>query len=333
MSKLRWGCLSTSKFAQAKIIPAVKHCQHAEFTAIASRNLDSANEAAQRHGIAKAYGSYEELLSDSEIDAIYNPMPNHLHVDWSIKALEAGKHVLCEKPIGLSSAEGQRLLDATMEHPALAKLKVMEAFMYRLHPQWQRVKQLVDAGEIGSLRTIHSFFSYTNRDPNNIRNKADIGGGALMDVGCYNVSLSRFIFGAEPKRVLASADFDPDFKTDRLTSGILEFKTSEFETGTATFTCSTQLAPYQRVHIFGTEGTIEIEIPFNAPPDKPTRIWVQRGDHREEITFEACDQYTIEFDLFSLAALNGTPVATSLEDAVANMKVIEAVFESARKGR
>ncbi len=318
MSKLRWGVLSTSKFAQAKIIPAVKHCQHAEFTALASRDLDSAKEAAQRHGIAKAYGSYEALLADSEIDAIYNPMPNHLHVDWSIKALEAGKHVLCEKPISLSSAEGQHLVDAAKQSP---KLKVMEAFMYRLHPQWQRVKQLVDAGEIGQLRTIHSFFSYTNRDPNNIRNKADIGGGALMDVGCYNISLSRFIFGAEPKRVLATADFDPDFKTDRLTSGILEF-----ETGTATFTCSTQLAPYQRVHIFGTEGRIEIEIPFNAPPDKPTRFWVHRGDQVEEITFDICDQYTIEFDLFSLAVLNNTPVPTPLEDAVANMKVIEGVL-------
>lgn len=323
MSNVRWGVLSTSKFAQAKIIPAVKHCQHAEFTALASRNLESAKETAQRHNIAKAYGSYEELLADAEIDAIYNPMPNHLHVDWSIKALEAGKHVLCEKPIGLSSAEGQRLVDAAKQHP---KLKVMEAFMYRLHPQWQRAKQLVDDGEIGQLRTINSFFSYTNRDPNNIRNRADIGGGATMDIGCYNISLSRFLFGAEPKRVLATADFDPEFKTDRLTSGILEF-----ENGTATFTCSTQLAPYQRVHIFGTEGRIEIEIPFNAPPDQPTRLWVHRGDKVEEITFDICDQYTIEFDLFSQAVLNDTPVPTPLEDSVANMKVIEAVFENSRK--
>ncbi|MEP7341081.1 MAG: Gfo/Idh/MocA family oxidoreductase [Acidobacteriota bacterium] len=323
MSKLRWGVLSTSKFAQNKIFPAVKHCQHAEFTAIASRNLDSAKEAAQRHGIATAYGSYEELLADANVDAIYNPMPNHMHVEWSIKALEAGKHVLCEKPIGLSSAEGQQLLDAAKQYPTL---KVMEAFMYRLHPQWQRAKQLVDAGEIGSLRTIHSFFSYTNLDPTNIRNQADIGGGGMMDIGCYNVSLSRFIFGAEPTRVLAVADFDPEFKTDRLASGILQF-----ENGTATFTCSTQLSSYQRVNIFGTEGRIEIEIPFNAPPDKPCRMWVQRGSEIEEATFDICDQYTIEFDLFSLAVLNDTPVPTPLEDAVANMKVIEAVFESANR--
>jgi predicted dehydrogenase len=321
MSKLRWGVLSTSKFAQTKIIPAVKNCQHAEFTAIASRNLDSATEAAERHGIVKAYGTYEELLADVDVDAIYNPMPNHMHVEWSIKALEAGKHVLCEKPIGLSLAEGQRLLDAAKQYPTL---KVMEAFMYRFHPQWQRAKQLVDAGEIGSLRTIQSFFSYFNTDANNIRNKADIGGGAMMDIGCYNVSLSRFIFGAEPKHVLAVAEFDPEFKTDRLASGILQF-----ENGTATFTCSTQLSPYQRVNIFGTEGRIEIEIPFNAPPDKPCRMWVQRGAEIEEITFDICDQYTIEFDLFSLAVLNDTPVPTPLEDAVANMKVIEAVFAAA----
>ncbi|MGH9800037.1 MAG: Gfo/Idh/MocA family protein [Blastocatellia bacterium] len=324
MSKIRWGVLGTSKFAQNKIIPAVKHCQHAEITAIASRDLGKAEEEARRFGFAKAYGSYEELLTDAEIDAIYNPMPNHMHVDWSIRALQAGKHVLCEKPIGLSSSEGQRLVDAAKQHP---KLKIMEAFMYRLHPQWQRAKQLVDAGKIGQLRTVQSFFSYFNTDASNIRNKADIGGGGMMDIGCYNVSLSRFIFGAEPTRVLGIAEFDPQFQTDRLASGILDFGN-----GTATFTCSTQLSPYQRVNIFGTEGRIEIEIPFNAPPDKPCRMWHQQADKIEEIVFDICDQYTIEFDLFSLAVLNDTAVATPLEDAVANMKVIEAVFESSKTG-
>jgi predicted dehydrogenase len=324
MSKIRWGVLSTSKFAQNKIIPAVKHCQHAEISAIASRNLDSAQEVATRLGIATAYGSYEELLADANVDAIYNPMPNHMHVDWSIKALQAGKHVLCEKPIGLSSAEGQRLVDAAKQHP---QLKIMEAFMYRLHPQWQRAKQLVDEGKIGQLRTIQSFFSYFNIDANNIRNKADIGGGGMMDIGCYNVSLSRFIFGTEPKRVLGIAEFDPQFQTDRLASGVLDFGN-----GTATFTCSTQLTPYQRVNIFGTEGRVEIEIPFNAPPDKPCRMWHQQGDKIEEIVFDICDQYTIEFDQFSLAVLNDTAVPTPLEDAVANMKVIEAIFESSKSG-
>jgi len=324
MSKLRWGVLSTSKFAQTKIIPAMKHCQHAEITAISSRHPQAAQEAARQHGIAKAYDSYEALLADAELDVIYNPLPNHMHVEWAIKALEAGKHVLCEKPIGLSSAEGQRLLDAAKQHP---QLKVMEAFMYRHHPQWQRAKQLVEAGKIGSLRTIQSFFSYFNTDANNIRNQADVGGGAMMDIGCYNVSLSRFIFGAEPQRVLAVAEFDPEFKTDRLASGILQF-----EQGTATFTCSTQLSPYQRVNIFGTSGRIEIEIPFNAPPDKPCKMWLQAGSEIEEITFDICDQYTIQGDLFSLAVLNDTPVPTPLEDAVANMKVIEAVFAASKRG-
>ncbi|HMV48362.1 MAG TPA: Gfo/Idh/MocA family oxidoreductase [Blastocatellia bacterium] len=324
MSKTRWGVLSTSKFAQNKIIPAMKHCRHAEITAIASRHPEAAQETAQRLDIAKAYGSYEELLADAELDVIYNPLPNHMHVEWAIKALEAGKHVLCEKPIGLSAAEGQRLLDAAQQHPTL---KVMEAFMYRHHPQWQRAKQLVMDGKIGSLRTIQSFFSYFNTDAGNIRNKADIGGGAMMDIGCYNVSLSRFIFGVEPQRVLGIVERDPQFQTDRLSSGILDFGN-----GTATFTCSTQLSPYQRVNIFGTEGRIEIEIPFNAPPDAPCKMWLQQGSEIEQIVFDLCDQYTIQGDLFALAVLNDTPVPTPIEDAVANMKVIEAVFESAQDG-
>ena len=253
MSKVRWGVLSTSNFAQMKILPAMKHCQFAEVTALASRDLEKAKAAAERAGIAKAYGSYEELLADPDIEVIYNPMPNHLHVPWTIKALAAGKHVLCEKPIGLNVADAQRLLEATQQYP---HLKVMEAFMYRLHPQWQCARQLVQEGKIGELRTIQSFFSYFNANAGNIRNMADIGGGGLMDIGCYNISLSRLIFEAEPQRVLGILDYDPQFKTDRLTSGILDFGH-----GTATFTCSTQLASYQRVLIFGTEGYVEIEIP------------------------------------------------------------------------
>jgi predicted dehydrogenase len=324
MSKVRWGILSTAKIGTVKIIPAMQRGQFSEVTAIASRDLAKAQEAAARLGIPKAYGSYEALLADPEIDAIYNPMPNHLHVPWSIKAIEAGKHVLCEKPIGLSSEEGQRLLDAAKAHP---KLKVMEAFMYRHHPQWQRARQIVEAGGVGELRTIQSFFSYFNNDPNNIRNMPGIGGGGLMDIGCYNISLSRFIFGAEPQRVFGIAELDPEFKTDRIASGILDFGR-----GTATFTCSTQLTSYQRVNIFGTTGRVELEIPFNAPPDQPCKMWHQTKAGIEEITFDICDQYTIQGDLLSQAILNDTPVPTPLEDAVANMRVIEAVKESAQKG-
>jgi predicted dehydrogenase len=324
MKKLRWGILSTSNFALTKILPALKNCKHAEVTAIASRDLQKAKRVAEEQGIARAYGSYEELLADPEIEVVYNPLPNHMHVPWSIKAIAAGKHVLCEKPIALRSAEAQLLLNEAKLHPSL---KVMEAFMYRHHPQWQRAKQLVKEGKIGELKTIQSFFSYFNTNAHNIRNIADVGGGGMMDIGCYNISLSRFIFDAEPQRVLGLLEYDPQFKTDRIASGILDFGR-----GTSTFTCSTQLSPFQRVNIFGTDGRIEIEIPFNAPPDRPCRIWHQHGNEINEIEFAVCDQYTIQGDLFSQAVMNDTPVPTPLEDAVANMRVIEAVFESGRKG-
>jgi predicted dehydrogenase len=325
MNKVRWGILSTSNFAQLKVIPALMKCERVEVVAIASRDQARACEVAGRFGIPKAYGSYEELLADPEIEVIYNPAPNHLHVPWSIKALEAGKHTLCEKPIGLSATEAQRLLDASRKYPML---KVMEAFMYRHHPQWRRAKLLVEEGAVGDLRTIHSFFSYFNDDPDNVRNKPEIGGGGLMDIGCYNISLSRFIFGEEPWRVLGVLDYDPNFKTDRIASGILDFGH-----GTATFTCSTQLAPHQRVNIFGDAGRIEIEIPFNAPPDRDCRMWHETSAGVEEITFDICDQYAIQAEEFSLAVINDTPVPTPLEDAVANMKVIEAVVASGRSAK
>jgi predicted dehydrogenase len=323
MRKVRWGVLSTAKIGTQKVLPAMQQGQYCEIAAIASRDLAKAQADAARLGIPKAYGSYEELLADPEIEAVYNPMPNHLHVPWSIKAIEAGKHVLCEKPIGLSAAEAQELLDAARQHP---QIKVMEAFMYRHHPQWLRAKQIVDAGGIGELRTVHSFFSYFNDDPSNIRNMADIGGGGLMDIGCYNISVSRFIFGAEPQRVLGIVEYDPSFHTDRLTSGILDFGR-----GTATFTCSTQLTSYQRVNIYGTTGRVEIEIPFNAPADRPCRMWHQRGGEIEEIVLETADQYTLQGDLFSQAVLNDTPVPTPLEDAIGNMRVIDAVVESGKR--
>jgi predicted dehydrogenase len=324
MSKVRWGILSTAKIGVEKVIPAMQQGEYCQITALASRDLGRAQAAAERLGIPQAYGSYEELLADPEVDAIYNPLPNHLHVPWSIKAIDAGKHVLCEKPIGLTSDEGQQLVDTARAHP---DLKVMEAFMYRHHPQWQRAKQLVNEGQIGELRTIQTFFSYFLLDPDNVRNKADIGGGGLMDIGCYCISLSRFIFDAEPERVCGIVEYDPVMKIDRLASGMMDFGR-----GTSTFTCSTQLEPYQRVNIFGTEGRIEIEIPFNAPPDRPCKMWHQREEKIEEIVLDICDQYTIQGDLFSEAILNDAEVPTPIEDAVANMKVIEAIIESDKNG-
>jgi predicted dehydrogenase len=323
-NRVRWGILSTARIGTDKVIPAMQAGQHCDIVAIASREVDKARAAAQRLGIPRAYGSYEELLADPEVDAVYNPLPNHLHVPWSIKALEAGKHMLCEKPIALTSEEAHMLLDASRKYP---HLKVMEAFMYRFHPQWQKARQLVVEGEIGELQTIQTFFAYYNADPSDIRNQADIGGGGLMDIGCYCISLSRFIYDAEPKRLCGRVEYDPQLHVDRLASALMEF-----ERGTSTFTCATQLAPYQRVNIFGDGGRVEIEIPFNAPTDRPCRMWHQRGDQVKEIVLPVANQYTIQGDLFSQAVLSGTPVPTPLEDAVNNMKVIEAVFRSDSRG-
>ncbi len=324
MEKIRWGVISTAKIGLEKVIPAMLRCKSCTVTAIASRDAVKARAAAAKLGIPKAYGSYDELLSDREIDAIYNPLPNHMHVEWSIKSLQAGKHVLCEKPLGLSAKEAEEFLKEAKQHPGL---RVMEAFMYRLHPQWQLARRLVTEGKIGKLRTIQSFFSYYNVDPHNIRNMADIGGGGMLDIGCYCISSSRFIFGSEPRRVVGLVEYDPVLRTDRLASALLDF-----EGGTATFTCSTQLSPYQRVNILGTKGRVEVEIPFNAPPDRPCRVWHQRGTDVQEHKLEVCDQYEAEGEAFSRAILDGKEVPTPLHDAVANMHVIEAVFKSAKSG-
>jgi len=324
MRKINWGILGTARIATRKVIPALQLSRHGTVTAIASRNLEKARDAANLLGIPKACGSYEALLQDNEIDAVYIPLPNYLHVPWSIKALEAGKHVLCEKPIALNTGEANMLLAAAKRHPGL---KIMEAFMYRHHPQWQLARKLIGDGEIGDLRTVQSFFSYWNIDPDNIRNIRETGGGGLMDIGCYCISLSRFLFDAEPRRVFGMTECDPAFGTDRLASGLLEFPR-----GTATFTCSTQLAYYQRVNVFGTHGRIEIEIPFNAPSDQPCRVWHQGAQGIREIMVETCDQYSIQGDLFALAVLEDQPVPVPLEDALANLRIIESIQLSARKG-
>jgi len=313
MKKIRWGILGVAKIATAKVIPAMQKASNVEIAAIASRDLSKARTAAEQLGIPQAYGSYEELLQDPAIDAIYNPLPNHLHVPWSIRAAEAGKHVLCEKPIALSVAETRDLIAARDK----AHVKIGEAFMARTHPQWLRAAEIARSGRIGEPRVVSGHFSYFNRDPKNVRNIAEIGGGGIMDIGCYPITLSRMIFAAEPLRVHAFLDRDPDFKTDRLASVILQYPQ-----GQASFTCSTQLVPYQKMHIFGTTGHIEIEIPFNAPPDKPTRIFV--NDEVEE--FPVCDQYTIQGELFSRAILENAEVPVPLEDALKNMIVIEAIL-------
>jgi predicted dehydrogenase len=326
---VRWGVIGAAAIAVDKVIPAMQQGQWTHVTAIASRDPRKARAATDRLDIAHAYGSYEELLEDSGIEAVYNPLPNHLHVPWSIKAAEAGKHVLCEKPIGLTAAEVHQLLDVRKR----TGMQIGEAFMVRLHPQWLTARQLVEAGRIGELRLVSGHFSYFKRDPANIRNRVDCGGGALMDVGCYTVNLSRFLFQEEPTEVVALLERDPELQIDRLTSVLMHFPS-----GQANFSCATQLVPYQRMHIHGTTGRIEIEVPFNAPPDRPTRIMLDDGRDVlgkgiETMEFPIVNQYTIQGDRFSEAIRRGTPMPVPLEDSITNMAVLDAIFRSARNGR
>jgi predicted dehydrogenase len=327
--RLRWGVLSTANIAREKWIPGVRRSpeQRGEVVAIASRDPRLAEAVAAELGIGRAHGSYEALLADPDVDAVYIPLPNHRHLEWTIAAARAGKHVLCEKPLALTSAEAERMVDACEE----AGVILMEAFMYRLHPSWLAVRQLLASGRIGRLQAVQSWFSYYNDDPTNIRNIAEAGGGALMDVGCYSVNLSRMLFGAEPERVEAAIVRDPDMEIDVITSALLVFPGG----GQATFTCSTRSESDQRVHIVGTEGLISVGIPFNIPPDRPTHVFVTQGGNPpvapnvERHTFAIADPYGAEADAFARAVLDGAPVPTPPADAVANLRVIERIFAAA----
>lgn len=323
MKSVRWGILSTAKIGLEHLIPAIDASDFGTVHAIASRDEKKADEEARKLNIPLSYGSYEELLVDESVDAIYNPLPNHLHVPWTLKAMEAGKHVLCEKPIGLDSDEAELLLNKTREFP---DLKVMEAFMYRFHPQWERVLSLIGSGEIGTLESIHSVFTYFNDDPKNIRNWPHMGGGGLMDIGCYCISVSRLLFGKEPDRVSGELDIDPGYGVDRKASGILSFGDK-----TATFTCSTKVENYQHVLIYGSDGLIEVEKPFNPQGDKTAFIHLTKQGERKTIEIEAVDQFRLQVDRFCQSIINNTAVPTPLEDSVANMKVIDAVFKSGKK--
>ena len=329
MARLKWGVLGTSNFARNKMIPALQQSQHVEVFAIASRSLPRAEAVAAQFGIAKAYGTYRELLADKDIDVVYNPLPNHLHVPWSIRALESRKHVLCEKPIGLSAAEAQQLLEASQRHQGL---KVMEAFMYRMHPQWERTKQIIDDGGVGELRTLHSFFSYFNADGGNIRNQPDAGGGGLMDIGCYLIVTSRMLFGEDPLRAAAAIVRDPASGVDTLTS-----MTLEFPSGHAIGTCGIRTARHQRVQMLGSAGRLEVETPFSAPPDRPLRLLLDDGTNpygagREVIEIPPCNPYRVQGDAFARAVRSGAPAPYPLEMSVVNMRIIEAVVRSGAKG-
>ena len=322
---IRWGILSTARIALREVIPAMQQSRSARVVAIASRDAQRAQTAADDLGIPRAYGSYDALLTDPDVDAIYNPLPNHLHVPWSIRAAEAGKHVLCEKPLALSATQARELIAVR----ARAGVQIGEAFMVRTHPQWLAVRDLVDSGRIGDVRLITAHFSYSRRDSNDIRSRVEFGGGALLDIGCYPITLSRWLFNEEPIEVVALLERDPQLRVDRMTSALMRFPTRQ-----ATFTCAGELVPYQTMQIFGLSGRISVEIPFNAPSDRPCRIVVDDGRDLfggglETIEFPVVDQYTLQADRFADAIRGVAPVPVGLEDAIANMSVIDALFRSA----
>jgi predicted dehydrogenase len=327
--KVKWGILGVASIATRKVIPGMQNGEWSEVSAIASRDLRKAQRAAEDLKIPKAYGSYEELIADPEIEAIYNPLPNHLHVPWSIKAAEAGKHVLCEKPIAMNAAEAESLLAIRNR----TGTKIGEAFMVKTYPQWLRVRELVHSGKIGELRSVVTIFCYFNRDVSNVRHKIEWGGGGLLDIGCYPITLSRWFYGEEPKRVSGTLESDPDFGIDRLSSGIMEFPK-----GHAVFSCGTQVNYYQRMTLLGTTGRIEVEIPFNAPKDRSLILRVSDamefiGGKSTVEVIPPSDQYTIQGDEFSKAIRNDTEVPVPLEDSIANMKVIDAIFRSSSSGK
>jgi predicted dehydrogenase len=321
LSVLRWGILSTANIAVEKVIPGMRSATRAEILGIASRDKGRAESAARQLGIPRAYGSYEALLADPDIDAVYVPLPNHLHAQWAIAAARAGKHVLCEKPLAMTALEAQAIVDTSRQ----AGVVIMEAFMYRQHPSWVAVRELIASGRIGRLSAVDSWFSYHLDDPTNIRNIREVGGGALYDIGCYSINLSRMLFGEEPASVAAAIVRDPASEVDVLTSALLVFPS-----GVATFTCATRVEPDQRVSIYGTTGRIEIEIPFNIPPNLPTRVFVTAGGDppvapaTEILEFAPADAYGVEVDRFAEAVLDGATVTG--EDSVANMRVIERLF-------
>jgi predicted dehydrogenase len=323
MTTLRWGILSTAGIATEKAIPGMLRAARCEVAAIGSRDQARAAAVAARHGIPRVHGSYEALLADPEVDAVYIPLPNHLHAEWTIAAARAGKHVLCEKPLALSPADAERMIEVCRAEG----VALMEAFMYRLHPSWVAVRELVASGRIGRLVAVNSWFSYFNDDPANIRNVAAYGGGALLDIGCYSVNLSRMLFGTEPERVEATIVRDPASGVDTMTSGFLQFPD-----GVASFTCSTRAESDQQVHIYGTTGRISVGIPFNIPPDRPTHVYLTAGGDppvapaTETITFETADQYGVQAERFAAAILDGGPLPTPPEDALANLRVIERLF-------
>jgi predicted dehydrogenase len=327
--KIRWGIVSTADIGMKKVNPAIMQSQHSEIVALASRDLGKAKAALTELGLpnARAYGSYAELYADPNVDAIYNPLPNHLHVPETLAAAKAGKHVLCEKPIAFTAEEAAQLKQAPKG------VLIAEAFMVRHHPQWQRAREIVRSGELGRIHAVRVAFFYYNDDPQNVRNIADIGGGGIYDIGCYCVISGRYLFETEPKRVVALVDRDPKFGTDRLASVIADFGDGRH----LSFICGTQTSGRQTVEAYGPKGSLEIVIPFNAPPNEMTAILVGSGGpmdrslHRREI-LPPVDQYTVEAEDFALAVLGQKPLLFGIDDAIKQMQVLDAIFRSEKSG-
>ncbi|MCY3629016.1 MAG: Gfo/Idh/MocA family oxidoreductase [Bacteroidota bacterium] len=322
MSKIRWGILSSARIARQKVIPAIQDSQRGTVAAIASRNPSLAQQVAESHQIPTICPTYDDLIQLDTIDAVYIPLPNHLHVEWACKAIKAGKHVLCEKPLGLNEMDVQHLLNVSRQYP---KQLVAEAFMYRHHPQWTRTREWVRTNYIGELRSIHVHFSYDNRDPDNIRNKLEFGGGALMDIGCYGISVARWLYGSEPKRVCAHAERHPQFRTDTSTTALLDFAQ-----GGATVICGTQIQRAEHVTIVGTKGKITLQTPFNIPPDEPAYLDLQQDQERSIHTLGPANQFSEQCDAFAAAVIDGEPLCTPIVDSLNNMRVIDACFQSAQ---
>jgi predicted dehydrogenase len=328
MKRVVWGILSTARIGTAKVIPAMQKSAWIDVRAIASRSEAVARRVASELNIPKAYGSYEALLADPEIEAVYNPLPNQRHVPLTLQAAAAGKHVLCEKPFALTATEAEQLRSAA------GQVHIMEAFMVRFHPQWHRVRELVRSAKIGEPRAIQVLFSYYNDDPANIRNQTGTGGGALYDIGCYGIVAGRFLFDSPPRRAVALVDRDPAFGTDRTSSALVDFGGGR----QLSFTVSTQCALYQRVQVCGSRGRIEIEIPFNAPQGEATRIFIDDGstlDGRNVVAerIAPCDQYTLQCEEFSRAVRGEIPLPYGLDDALMNMRVVDALFRSEKSSR
>jgi predicted dehydrogenase len=324
MEKLRFGVLGCSNHYALRIANPLKASKLVTPYAVSSREAAKSKKYAETWGFPAAYDSYEALLADPKVDFVYIPLPNHLHAEYIKKAADAGKPVLCEKPLGLNAGEAAEAAQYCQKKGVL----LMEAFMYRFHPQWTRSAEIVKSGELGTVMSTNGVFSYNFRDPGNIRNIAAYGGGGLLDIGCYTVSTARLLMGGEPERAVCNLIRDPSFKTDILASGLLDFGDGR----TSTFTVGTQIYPYQRVTAFGSDGTLSVEVPFNMYGDYPGHVTVITGIGERLIETEIRDQYLLEFDAFAEAILNKQGAPTPASDAVANMAVLDALFASAEKG-